>query len=203
MLHAGEKSGLSSGLRSLNKGNARPFPPFEGRSTDEFRGNDPGSTRQMAVGSALLQNARAGRRSHRQRESGGKWGAGEAGQTAPGWRFGADSDWPIPPSGQSAALSERRGPASVAMTLYKEDEEGRKAREVAASADEGGAVGVGLSAWTADQKRSARHREGQTEGNELTAFNTTPLRTRSELQALRRGWAEFHRTPLRTASFAT
>ena len=27
------------------------------------------------------------------------------------------------------ALSERRGPASVAMTLYKEDEEGRKARE--------------------------------------------------------------------------
>jgi ribosome-associated heat shock protein Hsp15 len=27
------------------------------------------------------------------------------------------------------ALSERRGPASVAMTLYKEDEQGRKARE--------------------------------------------------------------------------
>ena len=27
------------------------------------------------------------------------------------------------------ALSERRGPAAVAMTLYKEDEEGRKARE--------------------------------------------------------------------------
>lgn len=27
------------------------------------------------------------------------------------------------------ALSERRGPASMAITLYKEDEEGRKARE--------------------------------------------------------------------------
>src|SRR5438876_8878910 len=83
----------------------------------------------MAVGSALLQDEGACRDSGRNGQSRGQWREGETRQAASRWRFSPNSTGALLPHRYGRAVSEHRGPASIAATLYEETEEGRKSRE--------------------------------------------------------------------------
>ena len=79
--------------------------------------------RQMALGRAVLQDALAGDRSGRRRKGRGQRRARQAGQSAQGGRRGSPSPRVrMSMFSSSASSPERRGPASVAQTLYEETE---------------------------------------------------------------------------------
>src|ERR1700730_1181155 len=63
---------------------------------NEFRRDNEGPARQMAVGSALLQDAGPGRDGNRIRKGRGKRRARQTSQTASGWRFSAHPARSVP-----------------------------------------------------------------------------------------------------------
>src|SRR6266404_509624 len=139
---------------------------------NEFRRDNEGPARQMAVGSALLQDAGARRDSDRSRKGRGQRRAGQAVQTASSWRFSAHPARSLPSHCDGSRNLRAPGTCSNRGKAVRGKRRGAKSARGDAATGENRAIGARVRPGAAHQEGSAGYREGEEAGSGLTSTTT-------------------------------
>src|ERR1700682_4118631 len=133
----------------------------------------------MAMGGAFLQDARTCRRCDRERKSGGERRACQTRQAIAGERFGPRSAWPIPSYCHGSRRVGATWPCFGGEDSVRRERGRSESARGGATSGKSGAVCFRLHPGETHQKRSARDREAETEGDGLILGSDGECRVRT------------------------